>query len=72
MASSSEFTDRLLCPCCGSADTGVLQPEREYPTILNGIPGPPWHENGTGECKTCGCRFAFEVQDEEVSDAPNS
>jgi hypothetical protein len=67
---NDDWTDRLLCPTCGSSDTGVLQPERELPTLLNGLPGRPWREPGLACCRTCGAEFEF-VSQEASDDTAN-
>jgi hypothetical protein len=60
---SESWSDTLTCPCCGSADTGVLTDEKSSPTVLNGVQVGTWKEPGRGCCRSCGCEFSFESEE---------
>jgi len=67
MANQDEWSTVLSCPTCG-ASFGIieLRPERRFPTVKDGLPGPEWVEEGECQCLTCGSRFSF--TSEEVHD----
>ena len=54
---TSEESDRDCCPACGCGEMHIVSYAKKMPTILAGVPGPDWVQQGEAQCGHCGTVF---------------